>query len=375
MQHEKIVQGGTMPSLDRIRSEYHHLVHSQTFSLAALFSPEDFRFNEFCRSFSAYPQSDELLEVTEIFGKQFGVWQAHTRYFINCGFLLYPFAHPGRLLTILKNLTVGFYLNDVMGRDVFQFLPPQQQRESRNLITKMVHLDENIPLSRYDNPIETANTLVMREFRDASPEAWYRKFKYLYNHHLHITHRDCNTDAVGHVPKVDAYVERRCHLAGMRHIVLWVEFSDGRFLDWDLLKEYRLARKMERLHWLSAAFGALSNDLFSFEKEVIDNGSDSNLVAIIALNNPFLSLKDAIGRSSELVRDLMAELIALLATMETEIDRLTLKDHALAEDLSIHLKGIVRFIQASWLWQLHAKRYKRQLSIWNETTLAKEAVA
>lgn len=375
MQHEQIVQESILPALDRIRSEYRNLVHSQTFSLAALFSPDDFRFNEFCRTFSAYPKSDELLGITEKFGKEYGVWQPHTRSFINCGFLLYPFAHSERLLTILKNLTVGFYLNDVMGRDVFQFLSPQQQRESRKLILNMVHIDEDIPLSSCDNPIEIANILVMREFRDASPQPWYQKFRYLYNHHLHITHRDCNTAAVGHVPRVDAYIERRCHLAGMRHIVLWVEFSDGRFLDWDVLKEFKLARKMERLHWLAAAFGALSNDLFSFEKEVIDNGSDSNLVAIIALNNPFLSLGEAIASSSKLVRDLMAELIALLEHMDVAIDRLQQKDPVLAGILSIHLKGMVRFIQASWLWQLQAKRYKRPRSIWTETTLAKELVA
>ena len=156
----------------------------------------------------------------------------------------------------------------------------------------------------------------------------------------------------------------------MNHIVLWVEFSDGRFLDWELLKKYSLSLKVERIHWLSAAFGALSNDLFSFEKEVVDNSSDSNLVAIVAMNKPYLSLQAAIEESSEIVRNVVMELVALLDSMPAELARLEATHPALAETLSTHLKGLVRFIQASWLWQLHAKRYKRARSIWHETTLA-----
>jgi hypothetical protein len=160
----------------------------------------------------------------------------------------------------------------------------------------------------------------------------------------------------------------------MNHIVLWVEFCDGRFLDWEQLKKQGLSLKMERLHWLSAAFGALSNDLFSFEKEVIDNSSDSNLVAIVAMNKPYLTLGDAIGESSEIVRNVVMELVELLDSMAAEIARLQLSEPALADTLSTHLKGLVRFIQASWLWQLHAKRYKRANSIWHETTLAAATV-
>jgi len=55
-----------------------------------------------------------------------------------------------------------------------------------------------------------------------------------------------------------------------------------------------LYQPLRRLQKIAATFGALSNDLFSFEKEVIDHKADSNLVAIIALNNPALSLQETI---------------------------------------------------------------------------------
>jgi hypothetical protein len=64
------------------------------------------------------------------------------------------------------------------------------------------------------------------------------------------------------------------------------------------------------------------------------------------------------------------ELVALLDSMPGEIEKLQPVQPALADTLSTHLKGLVRFIQASWLWQLQARRYKRSQSIWHETTLA-----
>jgi hypothetical protein len=374
MKHEHVVQAEELSVLDRIKSEYAELAQSRTFSLEELFSPQAFQFDEFCKTFSGYPQSEELQQLSEAFGREYGVWQAHTKYYINCAFLLYPRGCFDRMLTILKNLTVGFYLNDIMGRDVFKFLSPEEQKRARKLIKNMADLDETIDPGREAGPIEIANAIALREFRDAAPREWFLQFKRLYSYHLKITHRDCDTDAVGYLPEVDEYITRRCHLAGMNHIVLWVEFSDGRFLDWELLKKHALSLKMERLHWLSAAFGALSNDLFSFEKEVIDNSSDSNLVAIVAMNKPYLSLQRAIEESSEIVRNVVMELVALLDSMPAEIARLEVVQPALAETLSTHLKGLVRFIQASWLWQLHAKRYKRASSIWHETTLGATAV-
>jgi hypothetical protein len=360
-------------TLDRIRSEYAGLLQSKPLSLERLFSPQDYPFNEFCKTFSAYPQSETLIGIAEQFGRNHGVWQGNTRYYINCAALLYPNATADRMLTIMKNLTLGFYLNDVMGRDVFRFLSPEEQLAAEKMICGMATLDADLELPAGASAIEEANAIVLREFRAQSTKEWFSKFQRLYTHHIDITHRDGNTWAQGCVPDVYGYIERRCHTAGMNHIVLWVEFSDGQFLEWTQLKEVALAQKMERLHWLTAAFGALSNDLFSFEKEVIDSDSDSNLVAIIALNSPRMPLKEAIYQASGIVRNQVLELMSLLEVFQGETRKLDQTNPVFAGRLTAHLRGIVRFVQASWLWQLHAGRYKRALSIWEETTLVSKA--
>jgi Terpene synthase family 2, C-terminal metal binding len=363
------VSVGVSSTLDRMRSQYADLLQSEPLSLERLFSPQDFQFNEFCKTFSAYPQSEKLIGIAEQFGRNHGVWQGHTRYYINCAALLYPNATADRMLTIMKNLTLGFYLNDVMGRDVFQFLSLEEQLSAEKMISRMAGLDADLELAEGASAIEEANAIVLGEFRAQSTKEWFWRFQRLYTHHVDITHRDGNTWAEGSVPDVFEYIERRCHTAGMNHIVLWVEFSDGQFLEWALLKEVGLAQKMERLHWLTAAFGALSNDLFSFEKEVVDRDSDSNLVAIISLNDPRVPLKEAIFQASEIVQNYVLELMSLLEVLKGEMRKLDQTNPVFAGRLTAHVRGIVRFVQASWLWQLHAGRYKRSSSIWVETTL------
>jgi len=38
--------------------------------------------------------------------------------------------------------------------------------------------------------------------------------------------------------------------------------------------------------------------------------------------------------------------------------------------MDIHLAGLERGVQASWMWQVYTQRYKHPESIWEETLLA-----
>jgi Terpene synthase family 2, C-terminal metal binding len=375
MKHAPAVQGKACLVLQRIQQEYANLIASSTsFSLQELFNSDEVRLEDYCKEFSPHPQSSELRRIAETFGRQHEVWLANAQHHISCALFLYPTAHFERMLTMMKNLVIDFYLNDIMGRDRFKFLSPEQQQRSRKMIESMANVDETLCVPSDGCSIELANAVVLREFKDSSPKDWFRKFMGLYCHHVNITHVDCNSDAQGHIPGIYEYMERRCHFSGMHHIVLWIEYSDGQFLEWDLLKTTKIAQNLKRLHWVTAAFGGLSNDLFSFEKEVIDNGADSNLVAIIALNHPELSLEEVILRASAIIRNLLIELMTLIHSINRVGESLALTHPALALKLNVHLSGIVRCVQASWMWQVYTKRYKRPLTIWKETRLVDEMV-
>src|SRR5579872_2091021 len=170
MKHETIVQGGIAPVLERIRSEYAQLLHARKLSLERLFSSKVFSFPEFCKDFKPHPQSDRLKEDADAFSRRFGTWLERSRHFINCAWYLYPSGEFNRVLSITKNLSVGFYLNDVMGRDVFTQLPEPEQRTARTIIGNMALLDERLTVAPDAHPLEHANAEVLREFKNASPK-------------------------------------------------------------------------------------------------------------------------------------------------------------------------------------------------------------
>jgi hypothetical protein len=361
--------------LERIKREYAELLQGNSYSLQQLFSPKHFRFEEFCKGYTPHLQAEALKYEAERFGQKYDAWLANSKHFISCAWYLYPSAEFERVLTITKNLSIGFYLNDVMGRDVFQHLSPEQQVESRKLIENMALLDESLEVHPAAHPLELANAGILREFKENSPKEWFDKFLRLYCHHLNITHKDRNVDALGYIPDLYEYMDNRCHYAAVHHLVLWIEYSSGEFLEWESLLRTNFSQKMQRLHWIVAAFPALANDLFSFESEVIDNDCDSNLVMILLLNDPELSLKDAIFHAAEIVRNLVLEIVSLTRAISLEVQSLTTYDPELAKKLNANISGILQFVHASWLWQIHTKRYKRPRSIWMETTLVREGAA
>ncbi|MHA4812189.1 terpene synthase family protein, partial [Flavitalea flava] len=282
---------------------------------------------------------------------------------------LYPDADFDRMLTMMKNLTIGFFLNDVMGRDNFKFLPEMQQVSARKMIQNMARLDDTLKISPEAALIEIANAEVLKDFKEQSPGIWFKRFLSIYCHHINITHTDNDSAAKGRIPLVDEYIERRCHLGGVHHIVMWIEYAEGQFLDWNFLKVNNISLQLKRLHWVVAAFAGLSNDLFSFEKECIDCRADSNLVMVIALNRPELSLKEVILRSSEIVRNLLLELVVTLENIKHEIENMVETVPTMAGKLYAHVEGIVQCVQAIWMWHVYTKRYKRPNSIWKETEL------
>lgn len=371
MKHEQDVPVASGAILDRIKLEYADLLKFAAFSIEKLIAPEHIRFAEFCKEFSPHPQSDELRKMAQSFGEKYGIWLASAKHYITCTLFLYPDAGFDRMAAIVKNNAVDYYLNDTMGRDVFGFLPVERQEAASQIIHRMAAIGVDLKLDLNADPLEIANAEVLTYIRDTSPAEWFSEFLEFYAHHIMVTHKDLNASAMNRICTVQEYITQRNHTAGMHHIVLLIEYNTGRFLNWTWLREWKLAEPLKRLHWCVATFGALSNDLFSFEKEVIDNDSDSNLVMMMLLNHPELTLNEAIPRACEIVQNLVIDLFNLIDSIQKRVYYLP---GPVSDQLAAHLRGIERCVQASWIWQVSTKRYKRPASIWEETTLIGEPV-
>jgi hypothetical protein len=259
MKHATHEVTGTSAIVRRIKDEHTELLNFEPFSLEKLLAPESFSFVEFCQGFKPHPEAEKLKSEAEHFGQKYGTWLANSKHYVNCAWYLYPSAQFEQVLTIAKNLSIGFYLNDVMGRDVFYALRLEDQEISRKLIDNMALLDDTLITSPDSHPLEHANAEVLREFKLNSPKDWFNRFLKLYSHHLNITHRDRNVGALGYVPDLYDYMDNRCHYAAVHHLVMWIEYSNSIFLEWELIMKTNFYQKLQRLHWVVAAFPALAN--------------------------------------------------------------------------------------------------------------------
>lgn len=369
------VKETTRETLERVKNEYAQLVKTSTFSLQELFNSADFRLEEHCKTYQPHPGSEQLTKEARAFGEQYGIWLDNAKHYISCVLFVFPNATYERMAAMVKNNAIDYYLNDTMGRDVFCYLSPRQQLNARHLIYRMSCIDETLDTVDNAHPLELANAEILKDIRETSTTEWFTQFLKLYNHHIAVTHKDCNVAGLGFIPSVDKYIEMRNHTSGMPHIVMLVEYSTGVFLDWQWLARIKVVQRMKRMHRAAALIGCLMNDLFSFEKEVIDNNSDSNLLMSVAMNNPDMSLSDVIGHSAGIVRDLLVEYMELSAQIENKCRQLPASEAVMVSKLRIHLADLDRSVQASWTWQVYTKRFKRFDSIWEETQLAAPVTA
>lgn len=372
----KTPQHTTATILERVQKEYSALTGTApVFSLLDLFNFEGFKLEEYCQVFSPHPQMHQLLKECRDFGQRYGIWLPNAEHYISCALYLFPTAGTDRMRAIMQNLAIDYYLNDTIGRDVFAGLSPEEQTAANALKDRLFRVREDLYIDEEQaTQLELANQEVLTFMSSTAPFSWFREFLRLYNYHIHVTHKNCNINAVGRIASVDEYIDSRCHMAGMHHVVSLVEYSDGSFLDWEWLSATGIDRQLQRLHYTTAAIGGLMNDLFSFEKEVIANCADSNLVMIILYNKPELTLAQAIERAAVLVRSLLIEFMGLLEYVRGAVAEHSETHPDNARAMQAHFSGLERCVQASWIWQVYTQRYKSVYSIFRETRL-KEVVS
>ena len=370
MKQERSVQEHSYASMARIITEYRVLSKANvTFSLGQQLEIKSTDIlNE---AFSPHPFSSALKKTAMDFCEKYGIWLPESEHYITCAMYLFPGAPIFRILPIIKNNAIDFYLNDVMGREVFCQLTSENQKFYAEIKHRMSNLAECFQQHRNSHPVEIANLETLVEMEYISPASWFAEFIELYCYHIAIAHRDGNSIGMNYIQSLEEYINQRSHISGMPHTVKLIEFGYGTFLHREELDVSGVMEDFEAMNKIVSLIGCLMNDLFSFEKEVIDNRSDSNLISILMLNDAKLSLSEAIYSGCGVVKDLLMQYSSLfkrLSRVESDSDSASFL--AFQEKLKIYLQGVKRCVQACWTWQVSSMRYKRVRSIWKETQLA-----
>lgn len=349
-----------------ITSAYNALKNQPSVSLLHGFESNAFCFKDYAQGFSPHPDSANLVPMAKQYGEQFGIWLNNAGQYISCCLYLFPDAPNERMIPIVQNCAVDFYLNDVMGREMFPQLTAHEQMLSTSIVNRLSHFHPK-DAKQSSEPVEQANAIMLKRISELSPANWFENFIYLYNKHISMAHRDPLPDGI--CPQLEDYFESRLHISGMPHTIALLEFANNNFLDWNCLEKANLSDSLIRLNRVVGLIGCLMNDLFSFEKEVIDNRTLSNLVAVLYSSNEHSKMNNSIKGAIKIVRNLLSEFALISRSLNNKLST----NNALAQETIIkvreYIHSLSKVVVASWYWQCATSRYKRNGSIFLETQL------
>ncbi|MFD9123197.1 terpene synthase family protein [Kitasatospora sp. NPDC059571] len=353
--------------LEHAAAEYRDMASAATprYALRTAFDYARFRIADYCAGFRPNPAARETEEKVRTWAQEFGLWIPDvTEHCNDLASYLYPEAPADRLATIGKNFAIDWYINDTIGRERVAGLAPEGKRAAALTREHLLQVSRTLQTGPDAAPVDHACLDMLQELRAGSNNApqWYTHFLSVWTGHLRTMGHDGNASAGGTVPTAAEYLQTRIDISGMPHTIALGEFATDTYLNWVALDRDALAAR--RLRWLCAAIGCLSNDLFSFEKEFIRHRSDSNLIPVLLLNHPHLTLDDAVVRAITRVRKHTVEYIRCARS-------LTSRANELPQPLCMPLQEFVRAtescVKATWTWQLLSQRYRFPGSIFEET--------
>ncbi len=270
------------------------------------------------------------------------------------------------LLIIGKFYGLLFYIDDYNGNDRLKFLPPEEQERTLDMMARIrnylryIHLTGKIPEEQLgDHPVEKITTEIMEEFHDYimaydSRQAlnWFKEFS---NHLLnHLREAIIDQDKF-HPLTVDEYIELRDQVSGMEPTVMLTQFSRDNYIPYDLLTEYGIAEMIHELELQTVRYAGFVNDLFSFYKEVVEDQTLFNLIAIEFLNgdqtDPASDFLDAVYRVSNRVNLLRRNFLDTAEHIESMMTNNPTTPDVLIEQVLTYIEDLRFGMVASWRWQ------------------------
>lgn len=289
------------------------------------------------------PQANAQIEQ---FAAQYQFALPNLKSVITMADYLYPQADLHTLVTIGMMMSLLFYMDDVYGdlHDA-QSLDATVSDEVSSVTKGVLQVfnDERNPRT----PLETAFMVVRERMIDHNPPAaWFQRFNRSLNDHLSsaIDPAAYTSGTIG--DPVERYIQTRVHVSGMLPTVNLVELANNQYLPDDS----RLHHDFQRVLRGSSRIPALTNDLFSYEKEVITSGLTINLVYVIQQTFG-LDMIDALCAAIDTINQETAAYLSAVRRVEEQNILPT-----------AYTAGLKYQIGATWHWQLATSRYRSPTS-------------
>jgi hypothetical protein len=192
-------------------------------------------------------------------------------------------------------------------------------------------------------------------FHNLSEEAWLNRFADAMMEHLKASMDTREAIVLGETTDVAQYMHVREFDSGMRPTIHLVEFVKNSFLPDEVMNHPYLQTMTLRC----ARIGSLTNDIFSYEKEVIQLNSDYNLIRVF-MESEYLTFDEAVHESIMLLNGIIDDFLGDSANIPEW------EDESIQAKVSEYVSGLRDIIIATWHWQYSTNRYRSSTSPFEE---------
>ncbi len=262
---------------------------------------------------------------------------------------LYPEANLKRSTIIGNMMLMLFYIDDVFGD-----LPSSQGLagyETPPEILASIDACCQAFTGSYEDHSDNlvrAFITIREQMQELSPSVWFDRFAESIVNHLisSILPGRYGWHGDGTVT-VEDYIRVREYISGMYPTVDFVEFAQGQYLPESAIADTSILKLRQHV----VRIGCLTNDLFSYQKEVVDGGLVLNLLHVLQESNG-QSLAEAAHTAIELINE---ETDAFFSEAEVVSQKF---DDSLRTSIERYVEGLTYQLSATWYWQISTNRYR-----------------
>jgi hypothetical protein len=306
-----------------------------------------------------HPQAEESEKLVIDFMNKHGVMFPNFHHANTMYAYMYPTGSFERVTVVGKIMGLLFHIDDVYADTAESrgLMGGELQREVIDRIDRCAYAFETGVLMPYSGGLERAFQELRHEMQNQVDPAWMVRFADALRTHITYAVNPIGRGgwkSDGTVP-YEKYAYLREIVSGMLLSVDLIEYMNEVCLP-DYIVYYPTISRLRQTCSRIAAFG---NDLFSYEKEVLREGTRFNLVAVIQANRR-CSFEEAVDRAIEIVNEETRHFYKLaneIACWDDEINAMVRQ----------YVDGMIYHMSATWGWQLRTLRYRSEQSPFIET--------
>lgn len=279
--------------------------------------------------------------------QKLGIWQPHIDEYNTMSAYLFPYAGEKQLLTIGLYNNLLYYVDDTYDRH-------KQEHQLDEFELYSIFKDASIIFSTgfqptVINPVTTTIYHLHYLLREVAPShRWFERFVGDTLDHLISSLDGVNTELpIPFSSWFEYYLEIRDLDSGMSPTIDLIELALG----YEIPESIYRNELIKEAHLQVSRYCSLSNDIFSYDKEVMRYGSDFN--AVVMLQRDGYSLDDAVAHLIQELNAMVARFRELYAAARSEKLATVMPDDALR-----YMDCLWYQIVAAYHWQFDTNRYR-----------------